>query len=28
MGQGRAIPAVGGVIRPELVHDLRRGGRP
>jgi ATP phosphoribosyltransferase regulatory subunit len=28
IGQGRAIPAVGGVIRPELVHDLRGGGRP
>ncbi len=28
MGQGRAIPAVGGVIRPELVHELRGGGRP
>lgn len=28
LGQGRAIPAVGGVIRPELVHALRAGGRP
>jgi ATP phosphoribosyltransferase regulatory subunit len=28
VGQGRGIPAVGGVIRPELVHDLRREDRP
>ncbi len=28
VGQGRGIPAVGGVIRPELVHDLRRGVGP
>lgn len=26
LGQGREIPAVGGVIRPELVHRLRTGG--
>lgn len=28
LGQGREIPAVGGVIRPELVHRLRTGGAP
>ncbi len=28
LGAGREIPAVGGVIRPELVHRLRTGGRP
>jgi ATP phosphoribosyltransferase regulatory subunit len=31
LGQGREIPAVGGVIRPNLVHELRRsmtGGAP
>jgi ATP phosphoribosyltransferase regulatory subunit len=28
LGQGRAIPAVGGVIRPEIVHALKAGGRP
>ncbi|MDG4647258.1 ATP phosphoribosyltransferase regulatory subunit [Roseibacterium sp. SDUM158017] len=27
VGQGAAIPAVGGVIRPELVHELRGGAR-
>jgi ATP phosphoribosyltransferase regulatory subunit len=27
LGAGREIPAVGGVIRPELVHRLRAGGR-
>ncbi len=28
LGPERAIPAVGGVIRPELVHALRAGGTP
>ncbi|MCU4654452.1 ATP phosphoribosyltransferase regulatory subunit [Roseibacterium sp. SDUM158016] len=27
MGRGQGIPAVGGVIRPEVVHGLRAGGR-
>ena len=28
LGNGRAIPAVGGVIRPELVTQLTAGGAP
>jgi ATP phosphoribosyltransferase regulatory subunit len=26
MGKGHGVPAVGGVIRPEIVHALRAGG--